>query len=132
MNKVILIGNLTRDPEYTTTASGIAMCRFTVAVSRRFKNTEGNYDTDFLNCVAWRNTADFCNNYAKKGMKVSVVGSIQTRTYDAEDGSKRYATDIVVDDVELLTPKGSSTGDEMTRKETVSDLQPIEDDSLPF
>ena len=132
MNKVILIGNLTRDPEYTTTASGIAMCRFSIAVSRKFKNAEGTYDADFFNCVAWRSNADFCNNYAKKGTKVSVVGSIQNRTYEAEDGSKRYATDIVVDDIEILTPKGSATGDEMTRKEPIADLQPIDDDALPF
>ena len=132
MNKVILIGNLTRDPEYTTTASGIAMCKFTIAVTRRFKNAEGNYESDFFNCVAWRGTADYCNNYVKKGMKVSVVGSIQTRTYEAEDGSKRYATDIVAEEMEILTPKGTSTGDEIAKKESVSDLQPIEDDSLPF
>ena len=131
MNKVILVGNLTRDPEGSETASGVQIARFTVAVSRRFKNSEGGYDTDFINCVAWRNQADFVTKYAKKGLKVGVVGSLQTRSYDAEDGTKRYATDVVVDEVEILTPK-SASGDEMEKKEPVSDLQPIEDDSLPF
>lgn len=129
MNKVILIGNLTRDPEFTTTANGIAMCRISIAVSRKFKNAEGGYDTDFFNCVLWRNNAEFCNNYCKKGIKVGIVGSLQTRTYDAEDGTKRYATDIVADEFEILSPKNA--GEDVAKKE-VSDLQPIDDDSLPF
>lgn len=131
MNKVILVGNLTRDPEGTETASGVQIARFTVAVSRRFKNSEGGYDTDFINCVAWRNQADFVTKYARKGIKVGVVGSLQTRSYDAEDGTKRYVTEVVADEVEILTPKNAS-GDEMEKKEPVSDLQPIDDDTLPF
>ena len=76
MNKVILVGNLTRDPEGSETASGVQIARFTVAVSRRFKNSEGGYDTDFINCVAWRNQADFVTKYARKGIKVGVVRPI--------------------------------------------------------
>ncbi|MGN1227561.1 MAG: single-stranded DNA-binding protein [Christensenellales bacterium] len=131
MNKVILIGNLTRDPEISTTANGISMCRFSIAVSRRFKNAEGEAETDFFNIIAWRAVADNCGKFLKKGTKVAVVGSIQNRSYDAEDGTKRYVTDIVADEVEFLTPKSASS-DEVVKKETISDLQPIDDDSLPF
>ena len=131
MNKVILVGNLTRDPEGAETANGIQVSRFTVAVSRRFKNSEGNYDTDFINCVAWRSQADYANKYGKKGIKVGVVGTLQTRSYDADDGSKRYVTEVIADEFEILTPKNAN-GEEIERKEEVSNLQPIEDDTLPF
>jgi single-strand DNA-binding protein len=130
MNKVILIGNLTRDPEFTTTANGIAMCRFSIAVTRRFKNGEGEAETDFFNIITWRATAENCSKFIKKGSKVCVVGSIQNRSYDAEDGTKRYVTDIVGEEVEFLTPKNA--GDDGVRKEPISDLQPVDDDSLPF
>ena len=127
MNKVYLIGNLTRDPESTTTASGIQMCRFSIAVGRRFKNADGENETDFFNVIAWRSTADFCGKYLHKGSKVAVIGSIQNRSYEAEDGSKRYYTDIIAEEVEILTPKGANDGGDDT-----SDLKPIEDDGLPF
>lgn len=132
MNKVILIGNLTRDPECNETMNGVMMCRFSIAVSRKYKNNEGGYDADFINCVAWRNNAEFASKYAKKGTKVGVVGTLQTRTYDAEDGTKRYSTDVVVDEFEILTPKNASGDDDGVRREPISDLQPIDDDSLPF
>lgn len=128
MNKVYLIGNLTRDPEINTTASGIQMCRFSIAVGRRFKNADGENETDFFNIIAWRSTADFCGKYLHKGSKVAVIGSIQNRSYEAEDGSKRYYTDIIAEEVEILTPKG--TGD--ANGDDTSDLKPIEDDGLPF
>lgn len=128
MNKVYLIGNLTRDPEPNTTASGVQMCRFSIAVGRRFKNADGESETDFFNVIAWRSTADFCGKYLHKGSKVAVVGSIQNRSFEAEDGSKRYYTDIIAEEVEILTPKGANeeNGDD------TSDLKPIEDDGLPF
>lgn len=108
MNKAILIGNLTRDPESRTTASGISMCTFTVAVNRRFTNQQGQREADFINVVAWRQNADFVSRYLTKGSKCSVVGSIQTRTYDAQDGSKRYVTEVVADEVESIRTGGSS------------------------
>ena len=104
MNKVFLIGNLTRDPEMRSTQSGIPVCNFSIAVNRRFRNQQtGQQETDFFNIVAWRQLAELCSRYLAKGRKVAVSGSIQTRTYEAQDGSKRTAFDIVADEVEFLT-----------------------------
>lgn len=104
MNKVFLIGNLTKDPEMRSTQSGIAVCNFTIAVNRRFRNQQtGQQETDFLNVIAWRQLAELCSKYLAKGRKVAVTGSIQTRTYEAKDGSKRTTWDIVADEVEFLT-----------------------------
>ena len=106
MNKVFLIGNLTRDPEMRSTQSGVAVCNFSIAVNRRFRNPQtGQQETDFLNIIAWRQLAELCSKYLAKGRKVAVAGSIQTRTYEAKDGSKRTAWDIVADEVEFLTPQ---------------------------
>lgn len=129
MNKAILIGNLTKDPELTTTNSGISVCRFTLAVSRRFVGASSERETDFLNIVAWRSQAENCSKYLKKGSKCAVIGSIQTRSYDAQDGSKRYITEITADEVEFLA---SRAGDAAEKKEDVAELQPIDDDTLPF
>jgi len=101
MNKAILVGNLTRDPEVRTTASGVSCATFTVACQRRFANQQGVREADFINCVAWRQTADFVARYMTKGTKVAVDGTIQTRSYDAQDGSKRYVTEVVVDNIEF-------------------------------
>ena len=104
MNKVYLIGNLTRDPEMRSTSTGIPVCNFSIAVNRRFRNAQtGQQETDFFNIVAWRQLAELCGRYLAKGRKVAVVGSIQTRTYEAQDGSKRSAFDIVADEVEFLS-----------------------------
>lgn len=110
MNKVVLIGNLVRDPEVRATQSGISVCNFTVAVNRRFKKENGEQETDFLNVIAWRQLAELCSKYLAKGRKVAVAGSIQTRTYEAKDGSKRTAWDIVADEVEFLTPQNQQSG----------------------
>ena len=99
MNKVYLIGNLTRDPEMRSTSTGIPVCNFSIAVNRRFKNAQtGQQETDFFNIVAWRQLAELCSRYLAKGRKVAVFGSIQTRSYEAQDGSKRTAFDIVADE----------------------------------
>ncbi len=135
MNKALLVGNLTRDPEYTTTTSGVAMCRFSIAISRRYTNASGERETDFLNIVTWRGLADNCHKFLRKGSKVGVVGTIQTRTYDAQDGSKRYATDIVADEVEFLNTRNNdeAAGEYKPKaQESVTKLEPIEDDTLPF
>ena len=110
MNKVILVGNLTRDPEYRTTPSGAAVCNFSIAVQRRFANQQGVREADFINCVAWRQQADFVHRFFTKGRKIGVVGSIQTRTYEAQDGSKRSAFDIVADEVEFLPSANRANG----------------------
>lgn len=109
MNKVFLIGNLTRDPEMRSTQSGVAVCNFSIAVNRRFKKENGEQETDFLNVIAWRQLAELCGKYLAKGRKVAVTGSIQTRTYEAKDGSKRTAWDIVADEVEFLTTQNQQS-----------------------
>ena len=135
MNKVILIGNLTKDPELSTTNSGINYCRFTLAVPKRFAQS-GERDAEFINIVVWRVQADNCHKYLKKGSKACVVGSLQTRNYDAQDGSKRYVTEVVAEEVEFLSTKNSADGvapnSTSSDNGDASDLQPIEDDTLPF
>ena len=135
MNKVILVGNLTRDPELITTNNGISLCRFTLAVQRRYSSNEGEREADFINIVVWRVQADNCHKYLKKGSKACVIGSLQTRSYDAQDGSKRYVTEVVAEEVEFLSTKNSTDNMGVNGTDTDSDateLQPIEDDSLPF
>jgi single-strand DNA-binding protein len=132
MNKCILIGNLTKDPELTTTSNGVAVCRFTIAVSRRYSNAEGERETDFLNIVVWRSLGENCHKFLKKGSKVGVVGNIQNRSYDATDGSKRYITEIVAEEVEFLSTKSSDEVSTKAPSEDVAKLQPIDDDGLPF
>ncbi|MEG0785401.1 MAG: single-stranded DNA-binding protein, partial [Christensenella sp.] len=98
MNKAILVGNLTRDPERRTTSSDVSVTSFTIAVSRRYKDASGNYPADFISCVAWRQTAEFIAKYFVKGSRIGVVGSIQTRNYDDKNGVKRYVTEVNVDE----------------------------------
>ena len=142
MNKVILVGNLTRDPELITTNSGISLCRFSLAVQRRFANESGEREADFINVVVWRGQADNCYKYLKKGSKAGVVGSIQTRSYDGTDGTKKYSTEVVAEEVEFLASKNASGADELVPEETgskssgkndvVNKFEPIDDDNLPF
>ena len=144
MNKVFLIGNLTKDPDVRTTGGGTSVCTFTVAVDRRFKAQNGEKVTDFFTIVAWRQLADLCGRYLAKGRKVSVVGELQNRSYDAKDGSKRYVTEIVADEIEFLTPKGQDSGNSgyapsssFERQAHREPMAPegfteIEDDELPF
>ena len=126
MNKVFLIGNLTKDTELSSTASGIKFCRFTLAVSRSYSK-DGKRETDFLPVVVWRAQADNCARYLKKGSRAAVCGSIQTRNYDAQDGSRRYVTEIAADEVQFLTTKNDVDSDVTD----FDDLKPIDDD-LPF
>ena len=107
MNKVILVGNLTKDPELSETPSGVAVCKFSLAVSRDYTNAEGNRDTDFFNITVWRGRAENCGKYLKKGNKVAIVGSLQNRSYEDKDGIKRTVTDVVASEVEFLTPKSA-------------------------
>ena len=110
MNKVFLIGNLTRDPELTETASGVALCRFSIAVNRNYGGADGERKTDFFNVVAWRGLGETVARFAKKGNKVAVSGSIELRNYEDSQGVKRTGVDIVAQDVEFLTPKGNQDG----------------------
>lgn len=111
MNKVILMGRLTRDPDLRTTPSQVSVATFTLAVDRRFKSSTGERQADFISVVAWRNTADFVGKYCRKGTKLVVSGSIQTRTYDDKDGKKVYVTEVVADDIEFAESKRDSAGD---------------------
>lgn len=134
MNKVTLIGNLARDPELSTTNNGVSVCRFSIAVQRRFSSADGSNQADFFNIVTWRGLAENCHKFLKKGSKCAVNGRIQNSSYEASDGTKRYSTDIIADDVEFLGTKPSDTSDS-TPKATDSgsgELEPIDDDSLPF
>lgn len=108
MNKAILIGNLASDVESRTTSSGIVTCTFRVATQRRVANKDGVREADFHTIVCWRGLAENCARYLIKGNKVAVEGQIQNRSYDAQDGSKRYVTEIIADNVEFLTAKGES------------------------
>lgn len=137
MNKVILIGNLTKDPELTETPSGVAVCRFSIAVSREYANADGNKETDFFNITVWRGRAENCGKYLKKGNKVAIFGSLQNRSYEDKDGIKRNVTEVIANEVEFLTPKSSEATDEeenavvSVRRERPQ-LEAIDDNRLPF
>ncbi len=124
MNKVILIGRLTRDPELRTIASGTSTTSFSVAVNRPFTNQDGTREADFINCVAWRKQAENIAKYCSKGTQVAVEGRIQTRSYDAQDGTKRYVTEVIADNVTFLTPKGANASSN-------NDFQPDYNQSMP-
>jgi len=144
MNKVIMIGNLASDPEPFTTQSGISRSTFRIAVQRRFANAQGVREADFFTVIAWRQTADFCNRYLTKGRKVAVEGSIQNRSYDAQDGSKRYVTEIIADSVEAVGGRDEGQGQARPRDNgptpppappagpAMNDFTEVEDDELPF
>lgn len=131
MNQCFLIGNLTKDVELRTTQNGVANCAFTLAVNRRFKNAQGETETDFFNIVAWRQLAELCAKYLSKGRKCAVTGSIQNRSYQAQDGSKRYVTEIIAENVEFLS---SQQGEEAPAKKekTNNGFTEVNDDELPF
>ncbi|MBQ3047094.1 MAG: single-stranded DNA-binding protein [Clostridia bacterium] len=137
MNKVILIGNLTKDPELTETPSGVAVCKFSIAVSREYANADGNRETDFFNITVWRGRAENCGKYLKKGNKVAIFGSLQNRSYEDKDGIKRNVTEVIANEVEFLTPKSSEATDEeenavvSVRRERPQ-LEAIDDNRLPF
>lgn len=138
MNKVMLIGNLTKDPELTTTNSGVSVCRFSLAVQRRFGNSDNGPQADFFNIVVWRGLGENCHKFLKKGSKCCVMGRLQNSSYEASDGTKRYTTDIIADDVEFLGSRPTDGAENTapapskpSSKETV-ELEPIDDDSLPF
>lgn len=139
MNKVYLIGNLTRDPETSETSGGVTLCRFAIAVNRNYQAADGTRDTDFFNVTVWRQLGENCGKYLKKGSKVAVVGQLQTRTYDDKDGNRRTAIDVVASEVEFLTPKSADaladdaavvTRPQAKRERPV--LEEVDDDQLPF
>lgn len=140
MNKTFIIGNLARDSELSITTSGISVCRFTVAVSRR----DADKTADFFNCIAWRELGNVVSKYCKKGKKVAVVGRLQNRTYEDSDGVKRFVTEIIAEDVEFLSAADTNeTADKkeepkkeakhIQKKMNFEDLPDLdEDDDCPF
>lgn len=108
MNKVELIGRLTKEPEIKLTSNQTQFCNFTIAVDRRFKDANGQRQADFINCVAWKNTAVFIQKYFHKGNKIGVVGSIQTRSFDDQNGQKRFVTEVIVDEAEFVESQPSA------------------------
>lgn len=105
LNRVVLIGRLTKDPELRYTPSGVAVATFTLAVDRNFKNSNGERETDFIPCVVYRQLAELCANYLAKGRLAAVDGRLQIRTYDGQDGQKRWVTEVVGENVRFLSPK---------------------------
>lgn len=143
MNKIILIGNLTRDPEASTTQGGVNFTRFNIAVNRPFTNANGERVADYFDVICWRQLAERCSKYLYKGSKVGINGSVQRRQYEDRDGIKRTSFDVVADEVEFLTPRagGAAVGNSGAREglygaqedpRSMSDLQPVDTDDLPF
>ncbi len=143
MNKVILMGRLTRDPEMRQTQSGVAVCSFSIAVNRRFAK-EGQQNADFINCTAWRQQAEFICKYFQKGAMISVIGNLQSRSWENQEGKKQYATDVVVDEVYFTGSKTESHtvsdgGFAVQQKDPFADIDTMgfqaidgSEDDLPF
>lgn len=128
MNKAILIGRVTKDIDLKTTTSGKSVVQFTLAVNRDYKNAEGNYDADFINCVAFEQRAETISKFVHKGDRFGIVGKISTRTFDKNDGSKGYATEVIVEGFEFLEPKKDKPSVDVMP----DDFEPYDDDELPF
>lgn len=139
MNKIILIGNLTRDPESSTTQSGVNFTRFNIAVNRPFANSAGERVADYFDIICWRQLAERCAKYLFKGSKVGINGSVQRRQYEDRDGIRRTSFDVVADEVEFLSPKNTNAAPRDNQNgyvpeepHPVSDMQPVDNDDLPF
>ncbi len=143
MNRVVLVGRLARDPELRTTSSGVSVCNFTVACDRRYAQN-GERQADFISCIAWRQSGEFVSRYFTKGNRIALEGSIQTRSWDDQNGNKRYATEVVVDHVEFAQSKGeggyapqgmpavASASAPSAPAEDIDGFMPIEEEDLPF
>jgi len=136
VNKAILMGRLTADPEMRHTTTGKSVCTFRLAVNRRFVRQGEEQQADFFPIVAWEKTGEFCNNYFRKGQQVAIVGRIQTRTWDDPEGNKRYITEIVAEEAHFADSKNSSTNDNnnynTSNMQDTGGFYPVEDDELPF
>jgi len=141
MNKLIIIGNLTRDPETRTVSSGSTVCSFTVAVNRRRSSQNSNQpDADFFRISAWNKLGEVCQRYLAKGRKVCVVGNVSVSSYEAKDGSTRFSLDVFAEDVEFLSPRSEVSGDgggytppdAGDSKGSDEGFKEVDDDDLPF
>lgn len=137
MNKIMLIGNLTRDPELRSTSSGVTVCSFTIAVNRRFAQQGGERQTDFFRINAWRQLGETCARYLTKGRKVAVIGELQARTYQGNDGATRMSLDVSADEVEFLSPRQQEEGGAPAQRQNaappdLAGFTDIQSDDIPF
>lgn len=137
MNKVIIIGRNVKDIELKQTSTGTSVAEFSVAVKRDYKSTNGEYDSDFFNCVAFKNTAELISKYVKKGDMVGVDGKLQTRNYTNKEGRKIYVTEIIVEKVEFLSTKKSENSldvnvSEAPKANAWEEVDPFAEEGLPF
>ncbi|GAB6172724.1 single-stranded DNA-binding protein [Paradesulfitobacterium aromaticivorans] len=134
LNRVVLIGRLTKDPELRYTPNGIAVANFTLAIDRNFKNSQGEREADFIPCVVYRQLAELVTNYLAKGKLAAVDGRIQVRSYNAQDGQRRWVTEVIAEDVRFLSPKDSqNTGTEHAAGAVGSYGHEVSlDDDIPF
>lgn len=134
LNKVILAGRLTSDVELKQTPSGVSVCSFTLAINRKYSKEGGQQQTDFIQCQAWRNTAEFIARYFKKGSALCISGSIQTRSWTDSNNQKRYATEVVADEAMFVDGKNDSQGTEAPsfNNEAPNYEEMNADDDLPF
>lgn len=130
MNKVFLIGNLTKDPVLAETSNGTTFCQFSIAVNRPYTNDDGNREVDFFNVTVWRETGKNCGRFLSKGKKVGVFGVLQNRKWQDNDGNTRVTTEIVANEVEFLSPTQAETP--VKPKITLTSINNTEDDGLPF
>ena len=129
MNKVCIVGRITKDIELRANDKDISYTRFTVAVNRKHKNANGEYEADFISCVAWRERAELINKHFGKGSQIGIEGHIQTGSYDKEDGSKAYLTDVIVDSISFI---GSRKNEEAPAPSYEEDVTAFNDSDLPF
>ena len=138
MNRLTIIGNLTRDPELRTTSTGINVCTFTVAVNRRRSANNGQPEADFFRVTAWRQLGENCQRYLAKGRKVAVVGPVSVQTYTGNDGTQRFSLEVTADDVEFLSSRSDDAGyapvapAQPAAAPAMSGFQEVDDDDLPF
>lgn len=132
MNTVNLIGRLTKDPELKYTPSGMAICKFTLAVNRDFTNQNGEREADFINCTTFKKTAENLSNYQAKGSRIGVVGRIQTGSFEGQDGKRVFTTDVIVDRIEFLDSKNQSNESNQSPQQSYKQAIEVTEDSLPF
>ena len=130
MNKLTIIGNLTRDPELRTTSAGVSVCSFTVAVNRRNRNQNGQAEADFFRVSAWRERGETCAKYLTKGKKVCVIGSVSVKTYQANDGTTKASLEVTADDVKFLSARDQENAPEVDQQSGY--VKANVDDELPF
>ena len=134
MNVTMIIGNVTKDPDFVQLQNGAAKASFVLAVQRRYTNAQGVREADFIPCVAWREKAEFVHKYVVKGKKLAITGSLQVRGYEAQDGSKRSIAEVVIDDLEFVAPKAEVKQETAEDKAKRGEMVEVEsqDGDLPF